>query len=101
MSRTLFPIRCWLAAGMWLLSQYAVAQDDAARLFRQQCSVCHGHNGQAQAHGRAPQLNTLPRQEIVTQLSGRRDGTIKGRGGRAKRTLTDAQIEALAAWLTQ
>jgi cytochrome c len=65
------------------------------------CAVCHGQN--AEGMGNYPRLAGLPREEIRNKLmdyrAGKQMGPLTAIMAATARDLTDAEIEALAAYL--
>lgn len=64
------------------------------------CAACHGLDGQAIASGlTVPNLTAQPRDYLITRLRDYRDGRIEQAQMTAiARTLSDANIEDIAAW---
>ena len=92
-----------LALGMCLAGSVGFAQSSGAEIFKTHCEVCHGANGipnPTMAHllgvpsVTSPQMKKLTQQEMVTTVT-----NGKGKMPAWKGKLTDAQINAVVAYL--
>jgi cytochrome c6 len=93
-----------LAAVLAALSLLALAApataDDAAAMFAQKCSVCHGKDGKGQIPmGQKLGVNDLTQTKLSAADLEKMiaDGKGKMTGFRGK--IADAEIKALAAWV--
>ena len=79
---------------------------DGAALYKSKgCMVCHGGKGEKK-QGAIPRVAGLPAEKLATALKGYRDGTIKTPMAKMMRnkkvqSLTDQEIEQIAAWLSK
>ncbi|MEA9389168.1 c-type cytochrome [Acerihabitans sp. TG2] len=78
-----------------------LAASDGAQKYAQSCADCHGRKADRMAFGKAPPLISLSREQLVSALTDRRDGTIPTRGTsqRVKQGLSDEDIQGLADYI--
>lgn len=92
----------WILFVMTLaLPGLAAAQDaaDGAALFQQTCATCHGRQGQDTARGQARPLAGLGTTEVRDYLLSKRSVEDGRSYERLKAALTDAEVEALTAYV--
>ena len=76
----------------------AHASEDGGRLYRQRCAVCHGSRADQKIMSPVV-LTTLTSEKIISALKASRSATTASAATRAKSALTDAQTEAVAAYI--
>jgi len=88
--------------GLTLISTMMLASD-AASLYTK-CAGCHGSQGEKKALGKSKVINEMSKQDLVSALTGYKDGSYGGamkglmKGQVAK--LSEVQINELASHIT-
>lgn len=90
--------RIVISIALCLLYSQAHALEDGGRLYRQRCAVCHGSRADQKIMSPVA-LTTLTSERIVSVLKASRSATTASAATRAKSALTDAQAEAVAAYI--
>ncbi|MFC0323193.1 c-type cytochrome [Gallibacterium melopsittaci] len=69
------------------------------QLFQQNCTLCHGEQGEKSALNQSAIINTLSKEEIITALTKRKNGEIVGAGNPVKSRLSSEDMQAIAEYL--
>lgn len=71
-------------------------------MFDNACATCHGRSGQDTARGQARRLDTLSQEEVISYLRSKQGAPHPQKVyERIKAALSDAEIDALAAYIAR
>jgi len=69
------------------------------RIYKLNCSNCHGKAGEKQALGQSAIIKNLKKDEILTALEMRKSGEIIGAGNMAKERLSEQDMKNIAEFI--